>query len=283
MELPNDVKLCEQVFLAQPKPHRIKYAEKHRVVKNDMLKLQEFFEGCHDADMRSGVFAKVLEGKRRPRKTTRPRNLVAKLGTDSLTKSTIETDTTETDMVIGLMRGAIKMIASTIAIPHTKTARIAVAKETTSLVMTTEATPRLRKSRITRVATMPTMSRRTTRDTLVLTLALIALTLPSRRSKKFECHPPIEHSPTAPLQVAQKKTTTLTREKCPPMWVPRKQANGKGNPRLLLQRPLNAPALLFLPLWRATTMVGLGNFLWIISFLKRNLPLHRNQLSTLTQ
>ena len=55
MELPNDTELCEQVFLAQPKPHRIKYAEKHRVVETDMLKLQEFFERCHDADVRSGI------------------------------------------------------------------------------------------------------------------------------------------------------------------------------------------------------------------------------------
>jgi hypothetical protein len=49
MELPNYDELCEQVFLTQPKAHRIKYAEKHRVVENNMLKLQEFFEGCYDA------------------------------------------------------------------------------------------------------------------------------------------------------------------------------------------------------------------------------------------
>jgi len=65
MEFPNDVKLCEQVFLAQPKPHHIKYAEKHRVVKNNILKLQEFFEGCHDADVHSRVFANILEGKKK--------------------------------------------------------------------------------------------------------------------------------------------------------------------------------------------------------------------------
>ena len=62
MELPNNVELCKQVFLAQPKPHCIKYAEKHRVVKNDMLKLQEFFEGCNDANVHSGTFAKLMEG-----------------------------------------------------------------------------------------------------------------------------------------------------------------------------------------------------------------------------
>ena len=46
MELPNDTELCEQVFLAQPKAHRIKYAEKHRIVKTDMLKLQEFLRAA---------------------------------------------------------------------------------------------------------------------------------------------------------------------------------------------------------------------------------------------
>ena len=62
MELPNDTELCEQVFLAQPRPHRINYAEKHQVVETDMLKLQEFFEGCHDADVCSSLYAKLLEG-----------------------------------------------------------------------------------------------------------------------------------------------------------------------------------------------------------------------------
>jgi hypothetical protein len=56
MELPVESELCEQVFLAQPKAHRIKYAEKHRVVETNTLKLQEFFEGCHDTDVRSGEY-----------------------------------------------------------------------------------------------------------------------------------------------------------------------------------------------------------------------------------
>jgi hypothetical protein len=39
----NDAELCEQVFLAQPKAHRGKYAKKHKVVENNMLTLQEYF------------------------------------------------------------------------------------------------------------------------------------------------------------------------------------------------------------------------------------------------
>jgi hypothetical protein len=72
-------------------------------------------------------------------------------------------------------------------------------------------------------------------------------------------------------------------EKRQPMLVPRNQANGKGNLGLLLERPLNASALLFLSPWRTTIMVGLGNLLRRNSFLERNLPLHLNQQVSFTQ
>jgi len=45
LENPGDAKLCEQVFLALPKAHQVKYTKKHHLVKDDILKLQEFFEG----------------------------------------------------------------------------------------------------------------------------------------------------------------------------------------------------------------------------------------------
>jgi len=75
MDLPYDVELCKQVFLAQPKPHRIKYAEKHRVGENNMLKLQDFFEGCHDADVHSGIFAKIVEGKKKAKEDDKAKKL----------------------------------------------------------------------------------------------------------------------------------------------------------------------------------------------------------------
>ena len=53
LEIPNNEKLCKQVFLAKSWSHRTKYAKKHEVVETDMSKLQEFFEGCHDADVHS--------------------------------------------------------------------------------------------------------------------------------------------------------------------------------------------------------------------------------------
>jgi hypothetical protein len=62
MELPNNTELCEQVLLAQPMPHCIKYAEKHQVVETDMLKLQELFKGCHDDNICSGIYARLSEG-----------------------------------------------------------------------------------------------------------------------------------------------------------------------------------------------------------------------------
>ncbi len=70
------------------------------------------------------------------------------------------------------MRGAIKMIASTIAIPHTKTTRTAIATKMTNLIVATKATPRLQKSRIPRVATMPNMSKQTMQDDLFSLLFL---------------------------------------------------------------------------------------------------------------
>ena len=74
MELPNNNQLCEQVFLAQPKAHPIKYAEKHIVVETDMLKLQEFFKGCHDADLRSGEYARLMDGKKKAKENTKSKN-----------------------------------------------------------------------------------------------------------------------------------------------------------------------------------------------------------------
>jgi hypothetical protein len=65
---------------------------------------------------------------------------------------------TKTDTVIGLTRGAIKMIDSTIANPHAKIARIAT--EMINLAVMTEVMPRLGKPRIARVVTMPTMLKR---------------------------------------------------------------------------------------------------------------------------
>ena len=72
--------------------------------------------------------------------------------------STIKTDRTKTNTVISLMRGIIKMIASTITIPHAKIARIAT--EMINLAVMTKIMPILWKPRIARVATMPTMSKR---------------------------------------------------------------------------------------------------------------------------
>jgi hypothetical protein len=68
MELPVKSKLCEQVFLSQPNTHHIKYMEEHRVVETDMLKLQEFFEGCHNADVHSDECARLMDGKNKANK-----------------------------------------------------------------------------------------------------------------------------------------------------------------------------------------------------------------------
>ena len=64
MDLPNEAELCEQVILAQSKAHCTKYPEKHRVVMTDIIKLQEFFEGCHDTDVHSSEYNRINEAKK---------------------------------------------------------------------------------------------------------------------------------------------------------------------------------------------------------------------------
>jgi hypothetical protein len=71
MDLPNNEELCKQVFLVQLTAHRIKYAEKHRVVETNMLKLQEFFEGCHDTDVCSGKYARLMDGSKKAKENTK--------------------------------------------------------------------------------------------------------------------------------------------------------------------------------------------------------------------
>ncbi len=102
------------------------------------------------------------------------------------------------------------------------------------------------------------------------------LTLSCLGNMSATCQQHSQHS----LRVTQKKTTTLTREKCPPMLVPRNQANGKGNLQPLPQSPLSALAQLFLPPWR-TTMVGPKNLLRKVSVLKEIMSL--SQGSTYVQ
>ena len=66
---------ANKVFLAQLKTHCIKYAEKHRVVKTGMLKLLEFFEGCHDADVFSRKYARVMDGKKKAKEQTKAKSI----------------------------------------------------------------------------------------------------------------------------------------------------------------------------------------------------------------
>jgi hypothetical protein len=201
------------VFLAQPKAQRIKYAGKHRVVETNMLKLQEFFEGCRDADVCSGEYARLMDGKKRQRKTPRLRTLVAVTGTGTLTDVTAKT---VTDMVIGLMRGTVKTITLTIAIHHAKIKRTAtVIKMTSLIVLMTKDTPRLQNLlRTVKVATMPTMWRLMT-TLLTIVPALISLIPPSRKSNGFACDHLCKIPLKAPLRVTPKRITTFSQETPP--------------------------------------------------------------------
>lgn len=93
-----------------------------------------------------------------------PRGIVAAIKANNWTvptSKTGKTGKTETDMFIGPTRGSIKMIASTIVIPHIKTEGTMIAIAMTNLVVQmSEGTPRPQsKTRIIRVAVMLTMWR----------------------------------------------------------------------------------------------------------------------------
>jgi hypothetical protein len=91
LEIPSNAELCKQVFLAQPKTHQVKFVEKHSVVNDDILRLKEFFEDCHDTAINSGKTRESSKAKRRPRKMQRPRRVpIATIKTVTLGDSTIK-------------------------------------------------------------------------------------------------------------------------------------------------------------------------------------------------
>jgi hypothetical protein len=63
LKLPIVAELCEQVFLSQQKACQCNYAKKECNTKTDMINIEEFCEGCPDADICSGEYKKVAERK----------------------------------------------------------------------------------------------------------------------------------------------------------------------------------------------------------------------------
>ena len=88
--------------------------ERYSIAEDDILKLQEVFECCHDAHILRGEYNWIFEGKRRSRKMERPRRLpVAKMKTATQGDLTIKTI-----MSIRLMIGIIRMIVTRITMTH---------------------------------------------------------------------------------------------------------------------------------------------------------------------
>ena len=65
MELPTAQERADQIFLGQPKPHQMKYAETHKTVSFDIMPLVAFFEQCHNTNRVSGVLDKLKTGKKK--------------------------------------------------------------------------------------------------------------------------------------------------------------------------------------------------------------------------
>ena len=63
LEISDNAELCKQVFFSQPKAHQIKYVQKHCIVEDDILKLQEVMQGCIDIKICNSKYKRVIEGK----------------------------------------------------------------------------------------------------------------------------------------------------------------------------------------------------------------------------
>jgi hypothetical protein len=114
-------------------------------------------------------------------------------------------------MVIALTRGAIKMIAHTIATPHDKTKGTATAIEMINLVvMMTEGRRRLKNLlRTAKVAIMLTIWKQAS-PLLVTVPVPAAWNHPPGKSRKFMSNHPHMIDPEAALQVDQRRTTTFS-------------------------------------------------------------------------
>ena len=56
---------AEQIFLGQPKPHQLKYAETHTTVPSNVVILVAFFKQCLNTNRVNGVLDKLKKGKKK--------------------------------------------------------------------------------------------------------------------------------------------------------------------------------------------------------------------------
>jgi hypothetical protein len=199
------------------------------VVETDMLKLQEFFEGFHDADMRSGEYARLMDGKKKANENTKTR---ASSRCDQTRRSN-QCDRQEKDQHgHRTYERRHKMIAHTIAIPHDKTEGTATAIETINLiVMMTEGTRRLLDPlRTAKVAIMLTIWKPVS-PLLVNVPVPAARNRPSGKSRKFVSNHPHTIDPEVAPQVNRRRTTTFG-QGTPPRRLHRMPVDGAGNPPL---------------------------------------------------
>ena len=174
MELPDNAKQCEKVFLAQPKAHHVKDTEKLRVVETNVIKLQEFFKG-HDTDVCSGEYKRLVEGKKKAM-------VIVTTTTIVLAALTIKIDRTRTGMTIGLMNNVIMMMVLimivTLYVKTVETMTITLMRYLVILMIKDTSRARINAEIATRVAIMPTTGARTTRTPLTPAV----LTLPTGKS-----------------------------------------------------------------------------------------------------
>jgi hypothetical protein len=70
MDVPMVQEKSEQIFFAQPKVHKNKFANLNKMVPTDPLKMIAFFEQCQATDKAAGILKKIAKDKQpKERKT----------------------------------------------------------------------------------------------------------------------------------------------------------------------------------------------------------------------
>jgi hypothetical protein len=126
-----------------------------------MLKLQEFFEGCHDADVHSGMYARLLEGKKpkdesKPNKPWRHNRNKPPERVDHRDRRNIDHRPTRIPAIREASTGGAPVKSRP---PHAKTEMIGIDPKMTNLTKTIGDTPRLPTARTVRVDIKLTMWR----------------------------------------------------------------------------------------------------------------------------
>jgi hypothetical protein len=67
MDIPTVQEKSEQIFFAQPKAHKNKFANLNKMVPANPLRMIAFFEQCQATDKAAGILEKIAKDKKQPK------------------------------------------------------------------------------------------------------------------------------------------------------------------------------------------------------------------------